>query len=241
MGFLTLSRLWDSKVLSRFRGTTDGVLDWILGLLTIYTHNSELQAITAPSPISTRYKSLQYALGPFQSSVFTSPSLVTASNSWDSSASALKSSLNGGSLPTASFLHRLPYRTDLVAPFVILITPRQGPHRQHRSFSYPLPRNVCTEPFFSSGRPFLLRICCLVTDVPLAVSEPSPSNGCFSGSAVLALSKCATIWSWVLRDWEPRMTVMARASINLPDRRIDRSSLVFVWRDWGKLRKISSG
>jgi hypothetical protein len=38
--------------------------------------------------------------------VFTSRSLVTASNSGDSSASVLKSSLNGGSLPTDSFVHR---------------------------------------------------------------------------------------------------------------------------------------
>jgi hypothetical protein len=39
--------------------------------------------------------------------VVTNRSLVTASNSGDSSASALKSSLNGGSLPTDSFLHRI--------------------------------------------------------------------------------------------------------------------------------------
>jgi hypothetical protein len=75
--------------------------------------------------------------------VFTSPSLITASNSEDSSASALKSCMNGGSLPTAFhllqltlFLHRLLYRTDLVAPIVFLTTPRHGPCRQHRSFSY---------------------------------------------------------------------------------------------------------
>jgi hypothetical protein len=28
--------------------TVDGVLDWILDLLTTYTHNTELQVITAP-------------------------------------------------------------------------------------------------------------------------------------------------------------------------------------------------
>jgi hypothetical protein len=47
-------------------------------------------------------------------SVFTSRSLATASNSGDSSASALKSSLNGGSLPTDSLLQSLPCGTDLV-------------------------------------------------------------------------------------------------------------------------------
>jgi hypothetical protein len=54
--------------------------------------------------------------------VFTNHSLVTASNSGYSSASALKSSLNGGSLPTESFLHRLPCRTDSVAPVDFLKT-----------------------------------------------------------------------------------------------------------------------
>jgi hypothetical protein len=43
-----------------------------------------------------------------------------------------------------SCLHRLPYRTDLVAPVLFFITPRHGPRRQHLSFSYanrfPLPR-----------------------------------------------------------------------------------------------------
>jgi hypothetical protein len=40
----------------------DGVLDWILGLMTTYEHNSELQVITAPSLIYTNYKSLQHTL-----------------------------------------------------------------------------------------------------------------------------------------------------------------------------------
>jgi hypothetical protein len=41
-------------------------------------------------------------------SVFTSSYLVTATNNGYSSASWLKFSLNGGSLPTDAFLHRLP-------------------------------------------------------------------------------------------------------------------------------------
>jgi hypothetical protein len=115
--------------------------------------------------------------------VFTSRSLVTASNSGDSSASALKCSLNGGSPPTDNFLHRLPYRTDLVAPIVFLITPRYGPRPQHSSFSYAnrFRGNVFTEPFPSSSRlSCLLRICCLVTGVPLSVSRTLPRNeSCF--------------------------------------------------------------
>jgi hypothetical protein len=68
--------------------------------------------------------------------------LVTASNSGDSSASALKSYLNGDSLPTDYFLHRLPYGTDFIAPIVFLITLRHGPRRQHLPFlhAYPLPQ-----------------------------------------------------------------------------------------------------
>jgi hypothetical protein len=58
--------------------------------------------------------------------VFISRFLVTASNSEDSSASMLKSSL-----PIDLYFHRLPYRTDLVAPAVFHITPWHCPHRQH--------------------------------------------------------------------------------------------------------------
>jgi hypothetical protein len=60
-------------------------LHWWMDLLTTYTHNSELQAITAPSLISTIHKT---PAKPFPACcVFTSYSLSTASNSGDSSAS----------------------------------------------------------------------------------------------------------------------------------------------------------
>jgi hypothetical protein len=132
----------------------DVVLDRILDLLTTYTHDSELKAITAPPLITTAPAKLLQACY-----VFTIRSLVTASNCRDSSTSALKSFLNGGSLPTVhclhtltyrthfqlttgSFLHSLPYKTDFASSVVFLITPRYGPRRHHRSFSYayPLPR-----------------------------------------------------------------------------------------------------
>jgi hypothetical protein len=93
-------------------------------------------------------------------SVFTRRFLVTASNDGYSSASVLKSSLNGGSLPTPSFLHRIPYRTDFVDPVVFLITPQHGQSITHRFkqylcccmrihchgnvFTEPLPRNGST-------------------------------------------------------------------------------------------------
>jgi hypothetical protein len=139
--------------------TLDGGLDCILHLLTTYTNNSELQVITAPSLISTLYKSPQYTLSLFPARcVFTSRSLVTACDSGDSSDSARKSFLNGGSPPTDSFLHRLRNRTDTVAPVVFLITPRHGPRREHRSFSHAnrCSGNVFAEPLPSSGRLFLL-------------------------------------------------------------------------------------
>jgi hypothetical protein len=68
--------------------------------------------------------------------VFTSRYLVTALSVEILQLSALKSSLNGGSVPTITFLHGLPYRTDSVAPVVFLIAPRHAPRRRHRSFSY---------------------------------------------------------------------------------------------------------
>jgi hypothetical protein len=62
--------------------TINGVFDWRINLLTAYTHNSELQAITAPPLISTALaKSFPACC------VFTIRSLATATNSGDSSAS----------------------------------------------------------------------------------------------------------------------------------------------------------
>jgi hypothetical protein len=87
--------------------------------------------------------------------VFTSRSLVTASNSEESSASALKSSLNGGCLPTDSFLHRLLYRTNLVAPVVFLGTARAA-NTVHSRMHIRCHGNVFTEQFPSRGRRFLL-------------------------------------------------------------------------------------
>jgi hypothetical protein len=63
-------------------------MDCILDLMTTYTHDSELQAITEPPLISTIHKSPQHPLSLFQPAVvFISRSLATASNSGDYSAS----------------------------------------------------------------------------------------------------------------------------------------------------------
>jgi hypothetical protein len=70
----------------------------------------------------------------------------------------LKSSLNGSTLKTATFLHRLPCRTDFVAQIVFLITSRDVPHRQQCSFSYAnrYRVDVFIKPFPSSDCLFLL-------------------------------------------------------------------------------------
>jgi hypothetical protein len=57
--------------------------------------------------------------------VFTSRSLVKASNSGDSSASR-----------TQILSSQTLYTTDLVDPIIFLIIPRHGPRRQQRSLSY---------------------------------------------------------------------------------------------------------
>jgi hypothetical protein len=54
------------RIVIRMRITMDGVLNWILDLLTTYTHDSELQAITALPLISTVHKSQQLPLSPLQ-------------------------------------------------------------------------------------------------------------------------------------------------------------------------------
>jgi hypothetical protein len=121
-----------SHILSHVCVNTDRVLDWILDLLPTLTHDSQLHLIIASSLISTLYKS--HAKSFPACSVFTSNCLVMASNYGYSSASGLKASLNGSSLPTAFLINcaptlffRLPYRTDLVAPVVFLINPQHGP------------------------------------------------------------------------------------------------------------------
>jgi hypothetical protein len=70
-----------------------------MDLLTTYTHDSELHGITALSPISTLYKSLQ-AKSSVACSVFTSLCLVTALKNGHFSASVL-TLLLAGEYPTS--------------------------------------------------------------------------------------------------------------------------------------------
>jgi hypothetical protein len=95
--------------------TIDGV--WIgyinhLQVVTTNNYNTLADFHTIKSP---------HAKPSPASSVFTRRSLSTASNVEICHLYALKSSL-----------HRLPYRIDLVAPIVFLITPRPGPSRKPR-------------------------------------------------------------------------------------------------------------
>jgi hypothetical protein len=128
-----------------------------------------------------------------------------APNSGDSSASSFKSFLNGGSLPTDTFLHRLPYRHDLVAPIVYLTSPRHAQTIPFISYEYPLLRERVFRAVPYSGRLILLIknllpsngrrsvVCFAAVARNERVSKPFAKNGCFSGCTVFALSKYATI------------------------------------------------
>jgi hypothetical protein len=96
-------------------------------------------------------------------SVFTSTCLVTASIYGYSSASGLRSSLNGGSLPTASFVHRLPNRTDVVAPVVFLITSLQTDQVENT-----VSKSTCIVACISVASGMCLPSHCLATAVSLA-------------------------------------------------------------------------
>jgi hypothetical protein len=108
-----------------------------MDLLTTYTHHSELRVITAPSLISTIYKSPQYSLSFFPACcVFTCRFLATAYKSEESSGSRTQALLSQP--PVSPLVNcRLPTQpplqssTELVAPVLFFITPRRGPRRKH--------------------------------------------------------------------------------------------------------------
>jgi hypothetical protein len=100
-------------MLSRDGVIIDGVLDWRLDLLTTLTHDSRFHLIITPSLVSTLYKSLQHPLSLSICCVFTSRSLVTASNSGDSSASALNSLSAGSQIRRIHLLFTDPLQPSL--------------------------------------------------------------------------------------------------------------------------------
>jgi hypothetical protein len=62
MKFCPVLLIRRTVALLRVGVTIDGVFNWILDLLTTYTHYSELKAITAPFLIATIHKSPQQPL-----------------------------------------------------------------------------------------------------------------------------------------------------------------------------------
>jgi hypothetical protein len=111
------------------------ILDWVIGFidhLQVATTNN----YNAISNLHTSQITRAHAMFSPACSIFTRRLLITASNNDYCSSSVTKSSLKGGSLQTASFLHRLPQRTNSVAQIVFLITPLHGPSRKHRFKQY---------------------------------------------------------------------------------------------------------
>jgi hypothetical protein len=166
--------------------TIDGVLDWILDLLTTYTHDSELQAVTVA--IANLHNS-QITTAPPKSFaacyVFNSRSLATASIVEILQLHAFKSSPSGGSLPTTCFPHRLPYRTDKVAPIIFLCADR---------VENTVSNSTSIVAYVSIAAGTCLPSRCLGTNV---VSEQLLAKSCFSGFVVLALNKYAAIQNLV--------------------------------------------
>jgi hypothetical protein len=77
-------------LLSWFRGDHRWCLDWWMDLLTTYTHDSELQALTTLSLISTIHGSPQHPISLFPACcVIPCHCLVTAFNSGNSSTSVV--------------------------------------------------------------------------------------------------------------------------------------------------------
>jgi hypothetical protein len=139
---LYISAFIDDACFNTFtcRGDYRRGLHWWTDLLTIYTYESELQAVTAPPLIPTTHKPSQHPLSLFPACcVFTRRSLATASKSGDSSASRAQVLCSQPPVQNS---------TKLIARTVLVINSRHGPHtsRKHQNTvllllrSCPLPR-----------------------------------------------------------------------------------------------------
>jgi hypothetical protein len=130
---MKLRRLLQDYTVTRMCVTVDGVLDWILDLLITYTHDSELQVIIAPSPISTILQITTAQANSFRACcVLTSLSLVTDSNSGDYSTSAFQSSLMRNFLPTEPFFFTDSRKKLTLLPRCLSYNFSAGWLRQHR-------------------------------------------------------------------------------------------------------------
>jgi hypothetical protein len=118
----------------------------------------------------------------FQRAVFINRPLVIASSNGYSSVCALKSCLNGGSLPTDSFL-QAPADNWLCCPNFL---PYNSSARPAQTTSFILvcvsvAAGTCLPSIFLAAVVYscVLRICCLATDVIfLSVSRPVTRNEC---------------------------------------------------------------
>jgi hypothetical protein len=121
------------KVLSRFRGGYRRVIACWMGLLTTYTHHSELHALNNSVACLHTLQSITAPTKFFPTCcVFTSPSLSTVSNNGDSSASPAQFLFSQPPVQISTITWQLT--TNWVARIVFKITPRHGPHRKHSRF-----------------------------------------------------------------------------------------------------------
>jgi hypothetical protein len=135
-----LPRAVSINILSRFRG-----VDWWIDLLTTYTHNSELQVITALLVISTLYKLSHHSLSLFPACCsFIIRSITTATNSGGSLVSSPQVLLWQPPVQNSTHSTRAPFfsplcrahlncqpSTELVVPVLFFITTLHGPNRKH--------------------------------------------------------------------------------------------------------------
>jgi hypothetical protein len=140
--------------------------NWLMDLLTTYTHDSELQAITAPSLISTLYKSPQHTLSLFQ------PAVSSLAVPWQRILTVEILQLHA----LRSSLHSLPRRTQLSTKFV--------PYLLH----------LCTDHIentpFPTGTLFCVRIRCCGN----VFTEPLPGDGRRSRSHSLGTGLYAAVF-----------------------------------------------
>jgi hypothetical protein len=120
---LTNCKSSNSELLNIVTGMSDSRrgLYWWMDLLTIYTHDSELQAITAPPLISTIHKPPQHP------QCFSSPLCLHQPFPWQRLLTVEILQLHA----LMSSLHSLPYRTELNCSCPLLVTSRHGPCRKH--------------------------------------------------------------------------------------------------------------
>jgi hypothetical protein len=150
-----------------------------MDLLTTYTHDSELQVITAPPPISTIRISPQHPLSLFQ------PAVSSLAIPWQRLLTVEILQLHVLRFCLHSLLCRTHPTTQLCP---LLITSRHGPHRKHRS---------SIVAFMSIATGTYLPSCCLETAVVrttentiLLLLQALPTNGHCLQSLLSSRSVC---------------------------------------------------